>query len=967
VPNTLPILGLYVALFASVLLPQSYEGWPHAGIQLCVLASVLIVVVQIARGRLPPYRRGPLDLPILGFVGLAFAQILIGNRVLARWALSLAPDGVAAALPTPAWTLGTVYPRQTLESLILLLAYAGLYVVLVVTIRRRRQLEWLIRALILCGSVLAFAGLLDFLGGSRWFEWWNEGDRGRVTATFVNPDHFANWLIMIMCLAGGYLAARGWTSAPGSWTELLRTPKAREHALRQYLPAVGLVVMAVALIFTLSRGALLGLALALVALLGGLARLGRVRWTLVAIATLGIATLCYAGWIGLTPLVERVTGNTYRGRVIQWASTLPMVRDFPLLGVGLGAYRDIYPWYQPLALSPDTYTYPYAHNDALQLVVETGVIGGLLLIWALGRALRFLHRHLLGPEHRTDPFSVGIALGAATGLIAFCVHGLFDFSARIPANGLTAATLLGIAHVALQTRFLRNHRDDATMLTEAPRRPRAWLPITVSAVVAALIALVVLRAALDDALVERSRASASRALSVLDVALKIDPDNVQALLRRARLLHTRATSAQGPASRVTSSQPVEDLQRAARDARRALGLRPTDSGTHETLGLTLQGLAERDPANAPVFRAQAIAHLRRAVSLAPGYSYHHARLARVAASPPQPDIGIALAAASAAIERDPTWIRSLASWLLVLQPSTAQWIALAPRHLVDQLELADWLEAQNRLSDAEAVYRGAVDIATSSEKPLALWMLARLHLHRANPTGAKSTIETALALDPANPELHLTRAGAVALQNPAAAVNDYRQAATLAAAQAEHGSRRPPFNADERRLRALIAAHRDGATELAPLRYQLAFGRHLNDHRLWTEALDVWGAVTAQAPDQAAAHFYMGTALDGLGRRGEALTAYRQAVSRDATKPAYRMRLASHLWEAEQYYEAIAEWRAVVAAEPKNVEALLALARAYEKVGERVEAFTKYQAAAEVEAGNVEARRALSKFGAINR
>lgn len=964
--NKILILGLYVSLFAPVLLPQSYEGWPLAGVQLCVLASVVIVVVQMARGLAPPYRRGPLDLPILGFVALALVQLLVSNRILVRWALSPpSPEGIPPALPTPAWTLGTVYPRQTLESLVLLLTYAGLYVVVVVVIRRRRQLESLVRALILCGSVLAFAGLIDALGGSQWLEWWNEGERGRVTATFINPDHFANWLVMIMCLGGGYLAAR--RRAPGrrSWAELLWMPKAREDAIRRYLPAIGLVVMAVALIFTLSRGALLGLALALVALLAGLARLGRVRWTLAAIAALGIATLCYAGWIGLTPLVERVTGDTYRGRGIQWMSTLPMVRDFPLLGVGLGAYRDIYPRYQPLALSPDTYFYPYAHNDVLQLIVETGALGGLLLVWAVWRALRFLHGHLLRPDHRTDPFSVGIAIGAATGLLAFCVHSLFDFSARIPANGLTAATLLGIVHVSLQTRFLKHRRDDAPVPAEPPRRPGAWLPITGSAVVAALIGVVVLRATVGDALVERSRASAGRALRTLDIALKIDSNNVQALLRRARLLHARATSSESPRSPAASSQPVEDLRQAASDGRRALALRPTDSGTHETLGLTLQGLAERDPANAPLHRAQAIAHLRRAVSLAPDYSYHYARLARVAAAPPQPAIGIALAAARAAIERDPTWVRSLGPWLLPMQPSAAQWSALAPRRLADQLELADWLETQNRLAEAEVVYREAVDLAEGNEKPLALWMLARLRLRRSDATGAKHAVAAALTASPANPELHLTRGDASALQNQAAALDDYRQAATLAAAQAESNPRRLPFDVDDRRLRALIAARRDGATGLEPLRYQIALGRYLNDRRLWAQALDIWGPITAQRPEDAAAHFFKAAALDGLGRRGEALNAYQQAVSRDAGNPAYRMRLASHLWEAEQYYQAIAEWRAVVAAEPKNVEALLALAKAYDKVGDRVEAFRQYRAIVDVNPADVEARRALVRFGAL--
>ena len=962
-PSRLVLVGLYVSLFAPVLLPQSYEGWPLAAVQLCVFASVLIVIVRQAQGISPPYRRGPLDLPILGFVLLAVVQLVVGNHALVRWALAPpVAGGASAALPTPTWILGTVYPRQTLESLILLLAYAGLYVVVVVAIRRRRQLEWLIQALILCGSVLAFVGLLDSLAGSQWFEWWNEGQQGRVTATFINPDHFANWLVMIMCLSGGYVAARRRARGTGSWTELLRTPKAREEAIRQYLPAIGLVVMAVALTFTLSRGALLGLALALVMLLALLTRLGHLRWTLLLIGTLGIATLCYAGWIGLTPLVERLSGDTYATRWIQWQSTLPMLRDFPLLGVGLGAYRDIYARYQPLALDPAGYFYPYAHNDVLQLLVETGPLGAVLAAWALWRVLRHLHRHLVGHGRRTDRFSVGIAIGAATGLLAFGVHSFFDFSARMPANGLLAAALLGIVHVALETRFVKSHRHEAVEVDEPARRVRAWLPITISAAVATLIAVVVLRTAVDDAFLERSQMPGDRALKTLDVALTIDPDYAPALRRRARFLTYRATSSESVAPPL---QAVEDLRRAVSDGRRALALRPAIGAIHESLGVSLQALAERDATNAPAYHAQALAHAARAVALSPDDSSRYATLARVAASPPQPDLHMALTAAGEAIRRDPALLSSLAPRLLTMHPSSDQWSTLAPPRLVDQLELASWLEGQNELPAAEVVYRWTIDLAERADKPLALWMLARLLLHGSDAARAKQALETALSLSPENPELHLTRADALARDDQAAAINDYREAAALAAAQIERSPRRLPFDVDDRRLQALIASRRNGETKLNALRYQAALGRYLNDRHLWTQALDVWGAIIAQAPEDATAHFFRGAALDALGRRAEALHAYQQAVGRDGGKPAYRMRLASRLWEAEQYYQAIGEWRAVVATEPKNVEALMALAKAYEKVGDRVEAFRKYRAVAELDPRNAEARLALSRFGAL--
>src|SRR5207245_2565574 len=136
---------------------------------------------------------------------------------------------------------------------------------------------------------------------------------------------------------------------------------------------------------------------------------------------------------------------------------------------------------------------------------------------------------------------------------------------------------------------------------------------------------------------------------VLDVALRIDPGDAKALWSRARLLTARAIDSPPAEARTPPSPPPrDDLQRAVRDARRALMRRPTDSATHDTLGRALQALAVRDPANAAIDRAQAIAHLRRAVAMAPDSGYAYGQLATIAASPPRPDIPLALAAAGPA-------------------------------------------------------------------------------------------------------------------------------------------------------------------------------------------------------------------------------------------------------------------------------------------------------------------------------
>ena len=113
----------------------------------------------------------------------------------------------------------------------------------------------------------------------------------------------------------------------------------------------------------------------------------------------------------------------------------------------------------------------------------------------------------------------------------------------------------------------------------------------------------------------------------------------------------------------------------------------------------------------------------------------------------------------------------------------------------------------------------------------------------------------------------------------------------------------------------------------------------------------------------ARAHYQLATALDALGRSAEALehAPPRRRARRRGTP--YRMALAARLWDSEQYYQAINEWQAVVATDPGNLEARLALGRAYQKTGERGLAVREYQRVLEIAPSNEEARRALGRLG----
>src|SRR4030095_8343868 len=132
-----------------------------------------------------------------------------------------------------------------------------------------------------------------------------------------------------------------------------------------------------------------------------------------------------ATWIGLEPFLARVTRGEYASRWVLTLTTFPMLRSFPVLGIGLGAYGDIYGHSQPAVLMPGKLDVRLPHTDLLQLLVELGIIGAvpvLLMVWRVSRDL--LGAHLLGKTScpvgggeaegasRHDPVSGGLAAGA---------------------------------------------------------------------------------------------------------------------------------------------------------------------------------------------------------------------------------------------------------------------------------------------------------------------------------------------------------------------------------------------------------------------------------------------------------------------------------------------------------------------------------------------------------------------------
>jgi tetratricopeptide (TPR) repeat protein/O-antigen ligase len=957
----------------------AYHGWPLAVAFLLVgLAAAAWLAGAVGAGRLE-WRRTPLDLPVLLLLVLIAVQLGVGNGALVGWALAPARPvaDVVADFPVPFLTVGTVAPRDTVAAALTFVGYAVVYGLVVQTVRTRRQVGRLVRALLLIGGLLAFLGLVDYLTGqSGLARLRGSAFPARVSATFVNPDHFAAWLAMLIALGLGWMTSRGREQrrAP-SLATLLAVRELREQAVRRYLPMVGLVAMAIALVFTLSRGGLVNLVAALLALLAMLRAVRRVRRSLVVTGVLLIVVLAYGGWIGFGPVLARLSvaseGTAYR--LGQYTASLPMLREFPVLGVGLGAYREIYFRHQPIAHQPEVLFFPYAHNDLLQLAIELGPVGALLCLFLAWRiAADLVGVHLLGrggcpvdggagPEAmRSDRSSVGVAIGALAGVAGLVAHSALDFSVRVPAVGFLAAALLGLATVALHTRLQPGHEQllsGTVTLTLAPARAVVVGALALAAVAGWTWAWVQTGRVqmAEAALLAAPPAEAPARAAAL---LALDASNPQALLARARMR-------QGEAVRVWESPPAPGVDRAGRarellgqaraDLHAALGVTPSNPWLHLDLAWLEASDALVQGRGGPEGLAAALSHGARAVALGRDSPLFYAGMARLAYSVPE----LGLRAAREGVARRASLMPEMIDLYRPLGLTDPEWLALVPTTAVDRLELAILLEARGLGSAGLAAFRAAVDVAPPREAGVYRWALGEALGRAGADAEAMPVLRAALTAEPGNPELERALGAALARRGDPEALEHLRAAAAGTEGLASTAARRP-FVLRAPRLAGLV----DGlAADLdRPLRYRRALAAYLTERRLWDQALEQWRELVVDEPRDAASRFGRGLTLEATGAVGEALDDFRAAVALDPRAARYRRRLAERLWQSEQFFQAINEWRTLKEQQPRDVEARLALARAYERVGQPADAYREYREVLALVPEQAEAGRALARM-----
>ena len=307
-------------------------------------------------------------------------------------------------------------------------------------IRSRERLYFLLRVIVLCGSVVAVIGIMQFL-----FDYdltphlrppgmhlgivdpsvlIRDGQR-RVDGTAANPIEFGVFCAMMLPLALHIAFAAKLTGRrPGLWWT-----------------CAGLI--AAGLMFSVSRSAIVAVSCAGIVLLLGWPARRRVRMAFAGVGFLVVMKFVSPGLLGTFVSLFQNAGSdsSVQWRTHDYATARELIQLHPLLGRGIGT------WYAP--------KHEVFDNQYLLTLVDSGVIGlvaflGIFIaaIYVAVRVMYLCSQVRQGRGIAGNDRDLALSLAASVAII-FPTFATFDFTAFPTVTSLTFL-LVGMAGALLR-------------------------------------------------------------------------------------------------------------------------------------------------------------------------------------------------------------------------------------------------------------------------------------------------------------------------------------------------------------------------------------------------------------------------------------------------------------------------------------------------------------------------------------
>ena len=406
----------------------SVHDWSVLVIQLASLAMMAAFFLTAGTGLPGPQRESPLGgagYLFFGFWGFVLFQCLPLPTFLVKF---FSPGTHAffqqfkPGFSSMRFSSFSLAPSISLKSLLALLPYFLIGFLIVKSIKSRSPVVRLFSVLFVMGVFEAVYGLSLLLRGSR-----------IVSGTFVNRNHYAGYLEMVIPLGIGLILAR--------------EDRGKKAPIKNIALFSGVVVMSLALLLTRSRSGFFVLIFVFVLflLLYNEKRKAQKRGVKILLVSLFIVIIVLSLYVGMDETLQRFSRNNLlrESRLGIWNRTWDTFTGFPIFGSGLGTFPLLFPVREADGVLIQT---SHAHNDYLEFLSELGVTGMGLLLGGVVLVLAICFREW---RAREDALARGLGIGGLVSVLALLVHGLTDFNFHIPSNILLFSVVLALTFAAV--------------------------------------------------------------------------------------------------------------------------------------------------------------------------------------------------------------------------------------------------------------------------------------------------------------------------------------------------------------------------------------------------------------------------------------------------------------------------------------------------------------------------------------
>lgn len=410
---------LWFILFFAPAAFGATEWWSRA-----ILESLIFLLAGMCAMR--PDFASPLKAPLIGFAAIIFVGVL-------QLAEARPLNGPGNLLPF------TLSRPQTAYAVLLWAALAALLWASSGIFRWEGGIRRAAVAIFLIGLFIGVVGIIQRSHSNLYYYGIRPVLYGLAFGPFANYNHAAAWMVVSVCIGGGILCAIYLHASRSSMSERIA---------QGALVAFCLAILVAAIISTGSRGALSSLVIStlVVGCLSAAALVPKYSRR----AALGAVMLWLAASIGVSlasPRLLALIGGQFDQSVIHrlsmYRSGMAMLLDFPIMGVGLGAFANAAHSYRETVLPG---LVDHVHSSWLEIGLESGMLAlGVFLIAAIFAPLVGLAKKIIysGKQGRAA------TLGCFAALLAFVMHGIVEFSFQIPALAALFVVLLGASSTLL--------------------------------------------------------------------------------------------------------------------------------------------------------------------------------------------------------------------------------------------------------------------------------------------------------------------------------------------------------------------------------------------------------------------------------------------------------------------------------------------------------------------------------------